>query len=191
MKRLVLCSLTGCLMLLPCLSQANDLEAALTSETAQFTFRSDSSLIGWGGSELGLGFFYNDADDVIGQVSLMQRRQSSEQNPLTLGVGVRAYLGHLDRVDQDVVAIAIGGEVRYTFPGTMPKSIYLNGHFAPKITSFSKAEEVYDYNLGFQIEVLPQTTAFAGIRHLEVDLDNGTSQELDDDHIHLGIRMTF
>lgn len=192
MKPLFLRSLLGCLLLLPGLVQANDLEAALTSETAQFTFRSDSSLVGWGGSELGFGLFYNDTSDYVAQLSLMQRRQASKQNPLTVGVGVRAYAGQLDDINQDIFAIAIGGELRYTIPGVMPKSIYLTGHFAPKITSFSDVEEIFDYNLGFQIEVLPQTTAFIGIRHLEVGLENfNRDYEMDDDRVHVGIRMTF
>jgi len=192
MKPLFLRCLFGCFLLLPGLTQANDLEAALTSETAQFTFRSDSSLVGWGGSELGFGLFYNDVSDYMAQLSLMQRRQASKQNPLTLGVGVRAYAGQLDDLDQDIFAIGIGAELRYTFPGVMPMALYLTGHFAPKITSFSDAEEIFDYNFGFQIEILPQTTAFIGIRHLEVDLENFIRDyELDDDRMHVGIRMTF
>ena len=192
MKRKILSALTAAALLGGGQAIANDFEAALTSETAQITFRSDSSLIGWGGSELALGLFYNYADDVVGQLSLFQRRQASEKNPLTLGVGVRAYLGTLDVLNRDIAALAIGGEVRYTIPGTMPMAIYLTGHFAPKITSFADTEKVTDVNLGFQIEVLPQTTAFAGFRSLEVDPENtaGTA-ELDDDHLHVGIRLTF
>lgn len=177
--------------LFPVLAEANDLELALTSETAQLTFRSDSSLIGWGGAELGLGFFYNEADDFVGQASLMQRRQASKNVPLTLGVGVKAYLGSLDIVEQDIVAIAIGGEIRYTIPGVMPTSIYLTIHYAPKITSFSDTEEIIDANLGFQIEVLPQTTAFFGLRNLRLDLNNGDRYEMDDDRVHAGVRLTF
>ena len=192
MKRKILSALTAAALLGGGQAIANDFEAALTSETAQITFRSDSSLIGWGGSELALGLFYNDADDVVGQLSLFQRRQASEKNPLTLGVGVRAYLGTLDVLNRDIAALAIGGEVRYTIPGTMPMAIYLTGHFAPKITSFADTEKVTDVNLGFQIEVLPQTTAFAGFRSLEVDPENAAgTAELDDDHLHVGIRLTF
>ena len=44
---------------------ANDFEAALSSETAEFTFRSDSSLIGWGGSDLAFSLFFNEDDDLI------------------------------------------------------------------------------------------------------------------------------
>ena len=123
--------LLALLLLFPVLVEANDLEAALTSETAQFTFRSDSSLIGWGGAELGLGFFYNDDDDYVAQLSLMQSRQAAKNTPLTLGVGLKMYAGSLDgknlpnNTDQDIFAVAIGGEVRYTFPGVMPMSLYL------------------------------------------------------------------
>ena len=196
MKKSFLRNPLGCLLLLPLLlisvpAQANDFEAALSSETAQFTFRSDSSLIGWGGAELAAGVFYNDIGDFAAQLSLMQRRQSSKKAPLTFGVGAKLYLGELDDVNQTLAGIAIGGEVRYTIPGVMPMSAYLSGHFAPKITSFSDIEQVTDVNLGFQLEVLPQTTAFAGIRRIDVDLKNGGNYEMDDNNIHFGVRFVF
>jgi hypothetical protein len=104
------------LLLLTALSNANanDFEATLSKETAQFTFRSDSSLIGWGGSDLALGLFYNEESDFILQASLLQMRQASQENPLTFGVGVKGYLGVLDDPDEDVFAFAIGGQLRYT-----------------------------------------------------------------------------
>ncbi len=173
------------------LAQANDFEVALSSETAQFTFRSDSSLIGWGGADLGFSLFYNDQDDILGQVSLLQVRPASAETPLTLGVGVKGYVGNLDIPDENVLALAIGGEIRYTIPGTMPMSFYLTGYVAPKITSFSDTEEVRDYLLGFQVEILPQTIAFAGFRRIEIDTDNATGYEVDDNKIHFGVRLTF
>ena len=171
-------------------TKAADFEAALSKETAQFTFRSDSSLIGWGGSDLALGLFFNEEDDYVAQASLMQMRQASQEAPLTFGVGVKAYLGQLDTPDEDVFALAIGGEVRYTIPGTMPMAIYARGFYAPEITSFSGAEEVTDYQVGFQIEALPQTIAFVGVRRFEVEVD-GRDYELDDDRVHFGVRLTF
>ena len=117
-------------------------------------------------------------------------RQASEEAPLTFGVGVKAYLGKLDDPGEDVAAVAIGGEVRYTFPGTMPMAVYVNGFYAPEITSFSGADDVIDYVIGFQIEALPQTVAFVGVRNFEMGLDDG-DYELDDDKIHIGVRLTF
>lgn len=172
------------------IATAADFEAALSQDTAQFTFRSDSSLIGWGGSDLAVGLFFNEANDYVLDASLMQMRQASKETPLTFGVGVKAYLGQLDDPDQDVFAFAIGGEVRYTIPGTMPMAVYARGFYAPSITSFSGAEELIDYQFGYQIEALPQTTAFIGIRHFEIDTDDG-SYVLDDDQVQIGVRLTF
>lgn len=171
-------------------AQANDFEAMLSKETAQFTFRSDSSVIGWGGADMGLGLFYNEDSDFVGQFSLLQMRQPSQQDPMTFGVGVKAYLGHLDDIDADVAGFGIGGQVRYTIPGTMPMAIYLDAHYAPEITSFSDADKILDYSFGFQIEALPQTVAFVGIRHLEFEIDDA-DYEADDDNIHIGVRLTF
>ena len=170
---------------------AADFEAALSKETAQFTFRSDSSMIGWGGSDLSLGLFYNEDDDYIFQAGLLQMRQASEENPLTFGVGVKGYLGQLDDPDEDVFAFAIGGRIQYTIPGTMPMAVYFEGYYAPEITSFADTEEVIDYTLGFQIEALPQTVAFVGLRHLEFEVDDGGDYDADDDNIHVGVRLTF
>ena len=171
--------------------QANDVELALSKDTAQFTFRSDSSMIGWGGADLAFSLFYNDDNDILGQVSLLQLRPATEENPFSLGVGAKVYLGSLDNPSATVFALAISGEVRYTFPGKMPMAIYLNGNWAPDITSFSDTKEVLDFNLGYQIEVLPQTTAFIGYRYLEVDTKAGNDVRLDDDQLHIGARFTF
>jgi len=191
MKTLIKHTLLAAVLALPTLASANDLEAALTSETAQFTLRSDSSIIGWGGAELGVGFFYNNNDDYVAQLSLLQRRQASKKTPVTLGVGVKTYLGDIKTPKLGIFAIAIGGEVRYTIPGVMPMSVYLTGHYAPKITSFSDTDGVIDTNLGFQIEVLPQTVAFVGYRNLKVDLKNNNSYDMDDNRVHVGVRLTF
>jgi hypothetical protein len=169
---------------------ASDFEAALSSETAQFTFRSDSSVIGWGGADLAVGLFYNEASDFVGQISLLQMRQASQETPLTFGVGVKGYVGNLDDVDADILAFGIGGQIRYTVPGIMPMALYLQGYYTPKITSFADSDEIVDYQMGFQIEALPQTIAFLGWRHLEVDTDSG-EYEADDDRIHVGVRLTF
>lgn len=171
--------------------QANDFEAALSSKTAQFTFRSDSSLIGWGGADLGLGLFYNEASDFAVQIELLQSRPPSSTSPLTLGVGVKAYAGRIDVNGEEIFALGIGAEIKYTIAGTMPMAIYLRGYLAPEITSFAETEGITDFVLGFQIEVLPQTTAFFGARHLEMDTDTLNNYEMDDDKLHMGVRLTF
>jgi hypothetical protein len=172
-------------------AQANDLEIALSSDTAQFTVRTDSNVIGWGGAGLAFGLLFNDNDDIIGQISLLQSRQASQGAPVTFGVGVRGYVGRLDLIKENVLALGIGGEIRYTIPGVMPMAVYLQGYYAPNITSFSDTERVTDLLLGYQIEILPQTIAFAGIRRLEVDSETVKNYDVDDNRLHFGVRLTF
>ena len=171
--------------------QASDLEIALSSDTAQFTFRSDSSMIGWGGADLGFSLLYNDVDDLLIELSLMQSNAPSEQNRLTLGVGVKAYIGRIDPINDNVLALGIGGEVRYTFPGSMPMAVYLNGHIAPDITSFGDTDGIVEYELGYQIEILPQTIAFVGLRNIEIENDNSLDYPLVDSEVFIGVRLTF
>jgi len=191
MKRIQLLLATVTFILAMTQAHANDLEIALSSETAQITVRSDSSLIGWGGADLILGVLFNDDDDVVGQISLLQSSQASEEAPISFGVGLRGYVGNLDLIKKDVVALGIGGEIRYTIPGAMPMAVYLQGHFAPKITSFSDTNSVTDLMLRYQVEILPQTVAFAGIRLLEVDTKTVKNYEVDDNRFHVGTRFTF
>ncbi|MCP3687626.1 MAG: hypothetical protein GY784_04355 [Gammaproteobacteria bacterium] len=171
--------------------QASDFEAALSSETAQFTFHSDSSLVGWGGADFGIGLFYNEDSDYVIQGELLQARKASSESPLTLGVGVKVYAGELDVSGDSVFALSIGGEIKYTIAATMPVALYLRGYIAPQITSFTKTEGITDYLFGVQVEALPQTIAFVGMRHLEIDTENQSDYRVDDDKLHMGVRFTF
>jgi hypothetical protein len=171
--------------------QASDLEIALSSDSAQFTFRSDSSMIGWGGADLGFSLLFNDADDLLLEMSLLQNGVPSEQKRFTAGVGVKAYLGRLDLVDDNVMALGIGGEVRYTFPASMPMAVYLSGYIAPEITSFGDTDGIMEYELGYQIEILPQTKAFVRIKSIEIESDNNSEYKVVDSELFIGVRLTF
>jgi hypothetical protein len=171
--------------------QASDLEIALSSDAAEFTFRSDSSMIGWGGADLGVSLLFNDADDLLVEMSLMQNSVPSEQKRFTAGVGVKAYVGRLDQINDNVFALGIGGEVRYTFPGSMPMAVYLSGYIAPEITSFGDTDGIVEYELGYQIEILPQTKAFVAIKNIEIESNNNSEYKLVDSELFIGVRLTF
>lgn len=172
-------------------SYANDFEAALSSKTAQFSMYSDSSVIGWGGSDLVLRLMYNEASDVLGQAELISVRQADKNTPLTLGAGVKAYLGRLDAISKDVVAVGIGGSLNYVIPGTMPITLYSTLFYAPEITTFAGSKQIKDFNFGVKIEAMPQTHMFVGYRRINIDTDAINDFKFDDGHLHFGIRLTF
>lgn len=172
-------------------SYSNDFEASLSSKTAQFSLYSDSSVVGWGGSDLAVRLFYNEANDILAQAEIMSIRQADESTPLTLGVGVKAYLGLLDSTDENLLSVAIGGSARYVIPAKMPVTLYANIFIAPQITSFSDAVSMKDYNAGVQVEIMPQTVMFMGYRRLNLKTKDASNYRADDHNIHFGIRLTF
>lgn len=172
-------------------SIAEDFEASLSSKTAQFSLYSDSSVVGWGGSDLAVRFFYNEAEDYLVQAEVLSIRQADESTPLTLGVGVKGYLGQLDILDENIFAVAIGGSARYVVPAKMPVTIYATAFVAPQITSFSDTKDIVDVNLGAQLEIMPQTVMFAGYRRINLETKKDNGYRMDDKKIHFGIRLTF
>ncbi|MBL7004893.1 MAG: hypothetical protein ISR69_12820 [Gammaproteobacteria bacterium] len=170
--------------------QANDFEAALSSKAAQFSMYSDSSVIGWGGSDLALRFMYNEDDDFLAQAEVLSVRPASEGTPLTLGVGLKAYAGVVS-TDKNILSIGVGGSIQYVIPATMPVTAYGNLFYSPEITSFSDAETIRDFNIGVQVEAMPQTKMFIGYRNLKLDTDTVKGYRLDDKKIHFGVRFTF
>ena len=72
-----------------------------------------------------------------------------------------------------------------------PVAILARGFYAPEITSFLDSEEVTDFSARFQVEAMPQTIAFIGIRNLEFGIDGKDDYEADDSNIHVGVRLTF
>jgi hypothetical protein len=173
----------------------SNFEFSLGEEVAEVLFLGDSGNIGgWGGTEIYGGVLFNDEDDIIGQVGAMARRPPSKEFPLTAGVGLRGYFGNLDEPDATVAAVGIGGELRYTIPSKMPMAVLGQIHWAPSITSFSDTDEVLDYMVRYQIEILPQTLFFVSWRNFNIDYDRGSRGSGDADvveNLMLGVRFTF
>ena len=91
----------------------------------------------------------------------------------------------------NVLALGIGGEVRYTFPGSMPMAVYLSGYIAPEITSFGDTDGIVEYKLGYQIEILPQTKVFVAVKNIEIESKNNSEYKLVDSELFIGVRLTF
>lgn len=172
--------------------QARGVDLRLADETAEMVFLTESSTFGYGGADVGLGFFFNEADDVMFSASAMVTGHGAGNNrALQFGVGAKFMMPSLDFEDEVVAGLAIGGQIRYVIPATTPIALLAEGFIAPKIVSFSGAEQLSEYRFALELEVTPSARAYVGFRHFEVDLENGpTGRELDDE-AHIGIRIQF
>jgi hypothetical protein len=171
--------------------KAAELELALSPDSINGEFILDSGIVGAGGADLSLGLFYNEDDDVLGNLGLLVSGMPAGQTPFTFGLGARFYAGRVkQRNDQTNYNLAIGGRAKYTIPANIPMHASAQIFYAPNITSWSDSEQLLDFGLRYEIEFVPQTSAFVGYRLLKVDLDEGGNPKLDN-NVHLGIHLSF
>ncbi len=142
------------------------------------------------GLEMDIGYLYveeRSEDANMFHAGLQVTGQNwSKQGNFDIGVGGRVVF--VDAGPFEGSNIAVGGRVRFS---PMPR-VGLGGslYYAPNITSFMDSEEYVEWNLAVDYQLLTQAFVYLGYRKVEIDVENGGTAELDD-HLHLGLRMTF
>lgn len=175
---------------------AGAIDFRVGKDVAELTFMTQSSSFGYGGADIGFGALINEYNDVIANGSILVSGSSAgEVKGLHFGVGAKAYLGTLEgpnsvSLDVDGGAIAIGGRVRYVFPGSAPLAVLGEAFYAPEVTSISDFDGLVEYRLALELEVTPSARAYVGYRRLEVTYARDIDYEVDD-AAHLGVRFEF
>lgn len=170
-------------------AHASGLDISLSDKTANFVFLLDSSSLGYGGADIGLGAFYNENDDWMVTGNLLVSSNPGSGNPWQFGVGTKGYHAELD-IDESASAVAIGGLLRYIIPSSTPMGLAFEGYTAPSVTSFGDTERFSEAMARFEIEVMPSTRGYIGYRWMETRLEGIGKFRLDDE-VHVGIRLFF
>lgn len=181
-----------CLTLFSVQSYATGVDLKLADKAAEVLLLTESSTFGYGGADVGMGFFFNEADDLMFSALMMVSGNSaSNERALQFGVGLKALLIRLDAANEEAGAVGLSAQVRYVIPSENPVAFLIEVVFAPKITTFAEAEKYAEYGFAVELEVTPSARAYLGYRKIEVDLDTiNTTIELDD-AVHLGVRLEF
>ena len=174
------------------LSYAGGLDLKLGDEVAEITYLTESSTFGYGGADVGMGLFYNEADDwMVSAMVMVTGSSAGNERALQLGVGVKVLFASLDLADEDIGALGLAGQVRYVIPAEYPVAFLVEAVIAPEVTSFSDAEKYTEYRFALELEVTPSARAYLGYRNIEIDLENvGPGIEIDDE-VHVGVRFEF
>jgi len=172
-------------------AEARGIDLKLADEMAEFTYLTESSTFGYGGADVGLGVMFTEDDDVqfSGQI-MISGNPAGNNKAYQYGVGGKIMLTTIDAADDEIGALAIGGQFRYVVPSATPIAIVAAGYFAPGITSFSGADQYLEFRVAFEMEVTPSARAYVGYRNAEYEFENGGEFEIDD-NLHLGIKFDF
>ena len=171
--------------------QAKGLDLRLADKTAEIIYLTESSTFGYGGADVGMGIFFNDADDLMFSASAMVAGHGSGNNQaLQFGVGVKLSFMTLDVLNLEAAALSVGGQIRYVIPSKTPIAFLAEGFISPNITSFGDADRTMEYRLALELEVTPSARAYIGYRNIELDIPGNVDYEMDDE-VHLGVRLAF
>jgi hypothetical protein len=172
-------------------ASADSLMANLNNNAAQVKFGVAASDLVEGNSELSAGIAFNDGSNIFGEAGLMVRGGEENAPGLSVGMGVKAVMGQINRnCNCSVAAMAVGGELTYALP-TTNRVAFVGEYFSgPKIVTFADAERFNQ--LGFRIEVAvsPQANAYLGYRELGFGVKSKGSYNLDSG-LHAGVLLTF
>lgn len=170
---------------------ARTLDINLSSDAAQFKYASLIGATNFGRSELGFGFLYNEDDTLLGEISLLVIDEAGSKSPgLEVGVGPKLYIGDPDDPNIDFVAIGLGGQLRYKNMQA-PRVVYgASLFYAPSIVAFGDADQMYEFDMRIEYELLPTANIYLGYRSIQADIKNGNDVEVDESAV-VGLRFTF
>ena len=180
-------------------ASAGAIDFRVGQDMAELTFFTQNASFGYGGADIGAGVLFNQYNDVIANGSILVSGNSAgDVKALQFGVGAKIYGGDINgpdakRVDIKGGAIAIGGQIRYVFPGSAPFAVLGEVFYAPEVTSISEFDRLLEYRVALELEVTPSARAYIGYRMLEIDFDAfGRNQNYEvDDSANIGVRFEF
>jgi len=173
--------------------QARGVDIRLANEVAAVQYLTESSTFGYGGADVGVGFLFNDDNDTMFSAEAMVSGNGAGNNrALKFGVGAKLIGTYIKFLDDTMGALAIGGQVRYVIPASAPIAIMAEGFIAPKIVSFSGADQYSEFRIALELEVTPSARAYIGYRNVSVDITNGNGSDYElDDSAHIGVKLSF
>ncbi len=175
---------------------AGAIDFRVGQDMAEVSFLTQTASFGYGGADIGFGALVNEYNDVIANGSiLVSGSAAGDVKGLHFGVGAKAYAGTLEgptstSLDVDGGAIAIGGRIRYIFPGNTPLAILGEAFYAPEVTSISDFDGLVEYRAALELEVTPSARAYIGYRRLDVTFNRDVDYKVDDE-AHIGVRFEF
>ena len=173
---------------------AGALDINLGDNSAQLQYSSAMGRDSLGKSEFHMGFLYTGQDDLFGDVGILVKNEAGSGLPgVTVGIGVKGIMAttkNRNAPNSDALALALGGQVRFSPPSASRFGIVGQLYAAPNIVTFGDADRFVETAVRLEYEVLPQAVAYLGYRKIKFGLETGPNVVLDEG-AHIGVKITF
>jgi hypothetical protein len=143
-------------------------ELSFTDDTIQLRYRDAGRNIDVGrGSRASAAMFLSESRDLVFFGDLLFPADLWGEQ-LQLIFGPRAYAALLEDENNDVLSLALGGEVRFEL--TPALAISGQAFYAPDILTFGTADSLTDLSARVEFELQDRLTVFGGMRWFEFEL---------------------
>ena len=159
-------------------------ELALSNDTVQVRYLSklesgdESRWIG--------GLFIGEERDVVLSAGKLFGMDLGKRFDFTLGP--QLYAAMLREENEDVMALSLGGEIRFYFDPQRRFAVSGQAFYAPDILSFGSADNLTDLSARAEMQVSERVMAFAGMRWFEFDLTDGGGERTLQEEVFIGLK---
>jgi hypothetical protein len=105
-----------------------------------------------------------------------------------LSFGPQLYAALLRDENDDVMALSLGGEMRFYFDPQRRFAVSGRAFYAPDILSFGSADNLADLSARAEMQVSERVMAFGGMRWFEFDLTDGGGERTLQDEVFIGLK---
>ena len=159
-------------------------ELALSNDTVQLRYLSElesGDRSRWVG-----GVFLGEERDVVLSAAKVFGMDLGGRLDLTLGP--QLYAAMLRDENEDVMALSLGGEIRFYFDPRRRFAVSGQAFHAPDILSFGSADNLTDLSARAEMQVSDRVMAFAGMRWFEFDLTDGGGERTLQEEVFIGLK---
>jgi hypothetical protein len=166
-------------------------EVALSDDTLQLRYiDSGSEYTGGRASQISGSFFLSEERDIVLMGDVLFPAQLGYDR-LQIQFGPRIYAALLEEENDDVMAAALGMEVRWELDRTSGFAISGQAYYAPDILTFGTADNLTDLSARAEIRLQERLTIFGGMRWFEFEsTDAGQDQTLQEE-LFAGVGWQF
>ncbi|ROR34263.1 YfaZ family outer membrane protein [Inmirania thermothiophila] len=168
--------------------RAQGLDISLSDDAVRAAYTSAVAASRLGNAQWNIGLIANDGDDALAHGGLEVVGDPAPGSGFTAAAGLRAYLGTAG--DQDVLALGLGGRLRYVFPAANRFAIQAEAFYAPGIVSFLDSDGQSDFSIQGEYEILRTAIVYLGYRRVRSELEAHRDVDVDKGG-YFGLRLIF
>jgi hypothetical protein len=165
-------------------------ELQLSNDTLQLRYETDADAVGVDEGRLSGALFLGEERDTVFSAGLAFPANLN-LGRLSLMLGPQAYAALLRDENQDVMAISVGTQVRFTLNQRMGLAIAGHAYYAPDILTFGSADNLKDLGARVELGLADQVKVFGGMRWFEFDLTDGMGERTLQEEMFVGLGYRF